>query len=133
MEKKKERNHPMMLGLFVTCISTSLVAIALGGMLIAASYELPLFDGLEGIGQDQENNVKLMYYSCLIIGSIFIVSGTLLAWIALDLGIILWGSQKAKEGRFICWYHKFVFQQWQTLVTDGLCTNSSSSSSNKSC
>ena len=132
MEKKKEKNNPMMFGLFVNYISTSLMAITLGGILIAASYELPLFHGI-GQDQDKENNAKLVYYSFLVFGSIFIVAGALLAWIALDLGIILWGSQKAKEGRFICWYHKFVFQQWQTLVTDGLSTNSSSSSSNKSC
>ena len=116
MEKKEERNQRLMLASFVTCILISLVAITLGGLLIFASYELPLFEGIEGI--EDQNNSKMMYFTCLAIGSLFITAGALLAWILLDLGLLLWGSQKAKEGKFICWYHKFVFHQWTRLLEE---------------
>ena len=116
MEKKEERNQRLMLASFVTCILISLVAITLGGLLIFASYELPLFEGIEGI--EDQNNSKMMYFTCLAIGSLFITAGALLAWISLDLSLLLWGSQKAKEGKFICWYHKFVFHEWKILVSE---------------
>ena len=123
MEKKEERNQRLMLASFVTCILISLVAITLGGLLIFASYELPLFEGIEGI--EDQNNSKMMYFTCLAIGSLFITAGAMLAWISLDLGLLLWGSQKAKEGKFICWYHKFVFHEWKILVSeDGSSTKS---------
>ena len=123
MEKKEERNQRLMLASFVTCTLISLVAITLGGLLIFASYELPLFEGIEGI--EDQNNSKMMYFTCLAIGSLFITAGALLAWISLDLGLLLWGSQKAKEGKFICWYHKFVFHEWKILVSeDGSSTKS---------
>ena len=123
MDKKEKRNQPMMLASFVTCISISLVAITLGGLLIFASYEVPLIEGIEEI--EEQNITKMMYFTCLAIGSLFITAGALLAWISLDLGLLLWGSQKAKEGKFICWYHKFVFHEWKILVSeDGSSTKS---------
>ena len=116
MEKKEERNQRLMLASFVTCILISLVAITLGGLLIFASYEVPLIEGIEEI--EEQNITKMMYFTCLAIGSLFITAGALLAWISLDLGLLLWGSQKAKEGKFICWYHKFVFHQWTRLLEE---------------
>ena len=80
MDKKEKRNQPMMLASFVTCISISLVAITLGGLLIFASYEVPLMEGIE-----EQNNTKMMYFTCLAIGSLFIVAGALLAWISVKL------------------------------------------------
>ena len=90
--------------------------LGLGGLLIFASYELTLIKGIEAI--EDQNNLKMMYLTCLAIGSLFITAGALLAWISLDLGLLLWGSQKAKEGKFICWYHKFVFHEWKILVSE---------------
>merc|ERR1739848_486974 len=98
-----------MLASFVTCISISLVAITaitLGGLLIFASYELTLIEGIEAI--EHQNNSKMMYFTCLAIGSIFITAGALLAWIFLDLGLLQWGSQN----------DKFVFHEWKILVSE---------------
>ena len=83
MDKKEKRNQPMMLASFVTCIWISLVAITLGGLLIFASYEVPLMEGIEEI--EEQNNTKMMYFTCLAIGSLFIVAGALLAWISVKL------------------------------------------------
>ena len=83
MDKKEKRNQPMMFASFVTCILISLVAITLGGLLIFASYEVPLIEGIEEI--EEQNITKMMYFTCLAIGSLFIVAGALLAWISVKL------------------------------------------------
>merc|ERR1712141_424386 len=113
--------------MFVTVVSSSLLSFAVGGMLIGSTYEYALVEAIPG---QNEESMDLLYPACIAIGSIFMIVATLLAWIAINLGILLWGSPKTKEGRYISWYHKVVIEDWKTALGDGKIDDSSS---NKSC
>ena len=129
-EVKKESqgkctSYPIALFMFSMYVFAFVLAVVSGGILIEASMSPfvanDAYDAIEEIGQEttefmesDREDLKYLYLSSLVIGSLSIFSSLIFLWQAVDLGIILFcGRTKSKNP-----YEHYVKKQMRQIVGD---------------
>ena len=129
-EVKKESqgkctSYPIALFMFSMYVFAFVLAVVSGGILIEASMSPfvanDAYDAIEEIGQEttefmesDREDLKYLYLSSMVIGSLSIFSSLIFLWQAVDLGIILFcGRTKSKNP-----YEHYVKKQMRQIVGD---------------
>ena len=121
-------SYPIALFMFSMYVFAFVLAVVSGGILIEASMSPfvanDAYDAIEEIGEigqettefmeSDREDLKYLYLSSLVIGSLSIFSSLIFLWQAVDLGIILFcGRTKSKNP-----YEHYVKKQMRQIVGD---------------
>ena len=122
--EEKITSYPIALFMFSMYIFAFVLAVVSGGLLIDASMSPfvvnETYDTIEDVGQrtagmdSDREDLKYLYLSSLVIGSLSIFFSLVFLWQAVELGIILFcGRSKSKSA-----YEHYVKKQMRQIVGD---------------